>query len=63
MCPRSASPNCRSRVDFASLANENKNRNVSLVIARSESDEAIQCGALELDCFASLAMTQVKGSQ
>jgi hypothetical protein len=26
------------------------------------SDEAIQCGASALDCFASLAMTQIAGT-
>jgi hypothetical protein len=30
---------------------------VTAVIARSDSDEAIQNGTAELDCFASLAMT------
>jgi hypothetical protein len=38
------------------------NTNLTTVIARSDSDEAIQTCFVTLDCFASLAMTKTNDS-
>src|SRR6202050_3361302 len=51
------SPNAQCPVGFLPPPRSGGGRK-EFVIARSDSDEAIQCGATELDCFAALAMTK-----